>query len=171
LRSPTGRSIGSSRRTHSSSSTIFPARSAHRARSGADHRDLRYGRRGIAAARLLATVLFADIAGSTERVAAIGDNAGIAVHTGARVANLATPGEVLVSQTVRDLVAGSGLAFEDRGSHRLKGVPGERRPIPGCCALKISAVHGRGRNEDFSSSTEAGGGRPPPAPTARCMRI
>jgi class 3 adenylate cyclase len=120
---------------------------------------------------LLCTVLFADIAGSTERVAAIGDNAGIAVHTGARVANLATPGEVLVSQTVRDLVAGSGLAFEDRGSHRLKGVPGERRPIPGCCALKISAVHGRGRNEDFSSSTEAGGGRPPPAPTARCMRI
>jgi class 3 adenylate cyclase len=43
------------------------------------------------------------------------------------VANLATPGEVLVSQTVRDLVAGSGLAFEDRGSHRLKGVPDEWR--------------------------------------------
>jgi len=153
--------------------------------------------------RLLATVLFADIAGSTERVAAIGDNtwrellnefyaqsrevlehyrgreistagdgflatfdgparaircanalggalrplglevrcgihtgecefvgrdlAGIAVHIGARVANLATPGEVLVSQTVRDLVAGSGLAFEDRGSHTLKGVPEEWR--------------------------------------------
>ena len=38
---------------------------------------------------------------------------------------LATPGEVLVSQTVRDLVAGSGLAFEDRGFHRLKGVPDE----------------------------------------------
>jgi class 3 adenylate cyclase len=153
--------------------------------------------------RLLATVLFADIAGSTERVAAIGDDpwrellnefyvqvrevleryrgreistagdgflaafdgparaircadalggavrplglkvrcgihtgeceligrdlAGIAVHIGARVAGLATPGEVLVSQTVRDLVAGSGLAFEDRGSHRLKGVPDEWR--------------------------------------------
>jgi class 3 adenylate cyclase len=153
--------------------------------------------------RLLATVLFADIVGSTERVAAIGDNpwrellnefyvqvrevlqhyrgreistagdgflaafdgparaircanalgdavrplglkvrcgihtgecelighdlAGIAVHIGARVAALATPGEVLVSQTVRDLVAGSGLAFEDRGSHRLKGVPDEWR--------------------------------------------
>jgi class 3 adenylate cyclase len=151
--------------------------------------------------RLLATVLFADIVGSTERVAAIGDNpwrellnefyvqvrevlqhyrgreistagdgflaafdgparaircanalgdavrtlgikvrcgihtgeceligrdlAGIAVHIGARVAALADPGEVLVSQTVRDLVAGSGLAFEDRGSHRLKGVPDE----------------------------------------------
>jgi len=153
--------------------------------------------------RLLATVLFADIVGSTERVAAIGDNpwrellnefyaqvrevlehyrgreistagdgflaafdgparaircanalgsavrplglevrcgihtgeceligrdlAGIAVHIGARVAGLATPGEVLVSQTVRDLVAGSGLAFEDRGSHRLKGVPDQWR--------------------------------------------
>ena len=153
--------------------------------------------------RLLTTVLFADIVGSTERVAAIGDNpwrellnefyvqvrellqhyrgrevstagdgflaafdgparaircanalgdairplgvkvrcgihtgeceligrdlAGIAVHIGARVAALAAPGEVLVSQTVRDLVAGSGLAFEDRGSHRLKGLPDEWR--------------------------------------------
>lgn len=153
--------------------------------------------------RVLATVLFADIAGSTERVAAMGDKpwrellsefyrrtrevlqdhrgreistagdgflatfegparaircasalnnavrslhlkvrcgihtgecelvgddlAGIAVHIGARVAGLATPGEVLVSQTVRDLVAGSGLAFEDRGTHRLKGVPDEWR--------------------------------------------
>ena len=55
------------------------------------------------------------------------DLAGIAVHIGARVAALAAPGEVLVSQTVRDLVAGSGLAFEDRGSHSLKGVPDEWR--------------------------------------------
>jgi class 3 adenylate cyclase len=153
--------------------------------------------------RLLATVLFVDIVGSTERVAAIGDNpwrellnafyvqvrevlqeyrgreistagdgflaafdgparaircasalseavrslglkvrcgihtgeceligndlAGIAVHIGARVAALATPGEVLVSQTVRDLVAGSGLTFQDRGLHTLKGVPDEWR--------------------------------------------
>jgi pimeloyl-ACP methyl ester carboxylesterase len=151
--------------------------------------------------RVLATVLFVDIAGSTERVAAIGDRAwrelleafqakvrevlrhyrgqeidtagdgflmafdgparaircagairdavrgiglevrcglhtgecertgeklaGIAVHTGARVAGFAAPGEVLVSQTVRDLVAGSGLEFESRGTHELKGVPGE----------------------------------------------
>jgi class 3 adenylate cyclase len=151
--------------------------------------------------RVLATVLFADIVGSTERAAALGDNAwrelleafyakarevlqhyrgrevntsgdgllaafdgparaircagairdtvrslglevrcglhtgecelvgkdlaGIAVHIGARVANLAAPGEVLVSQTVRDLVAGSGLVFEERGSHRLRGVPNE----------------------------------------------
>jgi pimeloyl-ACP methyl ester carboxylesterase len=50
---------------------------------------------------------------------------GIAVHTGARVAALAGPGEVLVSSTVKDLVAGSGLEFEDRGRHELKGVPGE----------------------------------------------
>jgi class 3 adenylate cyclase len=55
------------------------------------------------------------------------DLAGIAVHTGARVAGLAAPGEVLVSQTVRDLVAGSGLALEDRGTHALKGVPNEWR--------------------------------------------
>jgi pimeloyl-ACP methyl ester carboxylesterase len=52
---------------------------------------------------------------------------GIAVHTGARVAAKAGPGEVLASSTVRDLVAGSGLEFEDRGSHELKGVPGEWR--------------------------------------------
>jgi class 3 adenylate cyclase/pimeloyl-ACP methyl ester carboxylesterase len=56
-----------------------------------------------------------------------GKVAGIAVHTGARVAANAQPGEVLVSSTVRDLVAGSGLAFEDRGSHELKGIPGEWR--------------------------------------------
>lgn len=151
--------------------------------------------------RVLATVLFVDIAGSTERAAALGDSAwrglleafqakvreslqqyrgreidtagdgflaafdgparaircggairdavrtlgievrcglhtgecertgeklaGIAVHIGARVAGLAAPGEVLVSQTVRDLVAGSGLVFEARGARALKGVPGE----------------------------------------------
>jgi pimeloyl-ACP methyl ester carboxylesterase len=50
---------------------------------------------------------------------------GIAVHIGARVAALGHAGEVLVSSTVRDLVAGSGLRFEDRGTHALKGVPGE----------------------------------------------
>jgi len=45
------------------------------------------------------------------------------VHIGARVAALAGAGEVLVSRTVRDLVAGSGIEFEDRGVHTLKGVP------------------------------------------------
>jgi class 3 adenylate cyclase len=158
-------------------------------------------RHGHEPERVLATVLFVDIAGSTERAAALGDRAwrglleafyakvrealrqyrgreidtagdgllaafdgparaircagvvrdavrplgievrcgvhtgecelageklaGIAVHIGARVAGLAAPGEVLVSQTVRDLVAGSGLMFEARGPHTLRGVPTE----------------------------------------------
>jgi class 3 adenylate cyclase len=50
---------------------------------------------------------------------------GIAVHIGARVAAIAGPGEVLVSRTVKDLVAGSGIELDDRGEHELKGVPGE----------------------------------------------
>ena len=50
---------------------------------------------------------------------------GVAVHIGARVAALAGPGEILVSRTVKDLVAGSALAFEDRGPHALKGVPSD----------------------------------------------
>jgi class 3 adenylate cyclase len=50
---------------------------------------------------------------------------GLAVHIGARVAAAAGPGEVLVSSTVKDLVAGSGLQFQDRGVQTLKGVPGE----------------------------------------------
>jgi pimeloyl-ACP methyl ester carboxylesterase/class 3 adenylate cyclase len=54
-----------------------------------------------------------------------GKVAGIAVHTGARVASNAQPGEVLVSSTVKDLVAGSGIAFHDRGLHKLKGIPGK----------------------------------------------
>ncbi|MFM7532960.1 MAG: adenylate/guanylate cyclase domain-containing protein [Rubrivivax sp.] len=58
----------------------------------------------------------------------IGDKlGGIAVHTGARVAAAAQADEILVTGTVRDLVAGSGLRFDDRGSHSLKGVPGEWR--------------------------------------------
>jgi class 3 adenylate cyclase len=56
-----------------------------------------------------------------------GKVAGLAVSIGARVAAQAGPGEVLVSQTVKDLVAGSGIAFEDRGEAELKGVPGEWR--------------------------------------------
>ncbi|MCH7835430.1 MAG: adenylate/guanylate cyclase domain-containing protein [Chloroflexi bacterium] len=55
------------------------------------------------------------------------DVSGIAVHIGARVAAEATAGEVLVSSTVKDLVAGSGIGFEDRGHHALKGVPEEWR--------------------------------------------
>jgi class 3 adenylate cyclase len=56
-----------------------------------------------------------------------GDIRGIAVHLGARVAGAAGPGEVLVSSSVRDLVAGSGLSFVDRGMHHLKGIAEERR--------------------------------------------
>jgi class 3 adenylate cyclase len=51
-----------------------------------------------------------------------GKAGGIAVHIGARVASLAEPGEVIVSSTVKDLVAGSGIEFEDRGEHQLKGI-------------------------------------------------
>jgi class 3 adenylate cyclase len=56
-----------------------------------------------------------------------GDVAGIAVHIAARVIALAAAGEVLVSSTVRDLVVGSSLSFDDRGVHALRGVPGEWR--------------------------------------------
>jgi class 3 adenylate cyclase len=52
------------------------------------------------------------------------DVSGVAVHIAARVAALAGPGEVLVSRTVTDLVVGSGIEFDDRGEHELKGVPG-----------------------------------------------
>jgi class 3 adenylate cyclase/pimeloyl-ACP methyl ester carboxylesterase len=54
---------------------------------------------------------------------------GIAVHIASRVSALAGPGEILVSNTVKDLVAGSGLHFSDRGSHTLKGVPGKWRVL------------------------------------------
>jgi class 3 adenylate cyclase len=55
------------------------------------------------------------------------DLGGIAMHIGARIADCADPGEVLVSRTVKDLVFGSGIEFEDRGARSLKGVPGEWR--------------------------------------------
>ena len=55
------------------------------------------------------------------------DVGGVGVHLGQRVAALAGPGEVLVSSTVKDLVVGSDIAFDDRGKHALKGIPGEWR--------------------------------------------
>ncbi len=61
--------------------------------------------------------------GECEKVG--GDIGGIAVHIGARVASLAASGEVLVSQTVKDIIAGSGITLEDRGGAVLKGLPGE----------------------------------------------
>ncbi len=63
--------------------------------------------------------------GEVEMIA--GDVGGIAVHIGARVGATAVPGEVLVSGTVKDLVVGSGIAFEDRGAHELRGIPGHWR--------------------------------------------
>ena len=59
-----------------------------------------------------------------------GKYAGLTVSIGARVASNAQPSEVLVSRTVKDLVAGSGLSFEDRGEHELKGGP-DRRHLHG----------------------------------------
>jgi len=53
------------------------------------------------------------------------DVGGMAVHIGARIGALGGPGEVLTSSTVKDLVVGSGIEFSERGSHSLRGVPGE----------------------------------------------
>jgi class 3 adenylate cyclase len=64
----------------------------------------------------------------TGEIEVMGDDVGgLAVHIGARVSAIAAPGEVLVSGTVRDLVVGSGIAFADRGTCELRGVPGEWR--------------------------------------------
>ncbi len=57
------------------------------------------------------------------------DIGGIAVHIAARISGLAAAGEILVTSTVRDLVAGSGLAFDDRGEHELKGLTGAWRAL------------------------------------------
>ena len=81
--------------------------------------------------------------GECERVD--GKVGGIAVATGARVAAAAPPGEVLVSSTVKDLVAGSGIEFEDRGTRELKGVPGEWRLYAAAAAATES---GRRRAPD-----------------------
>lgn len=64
----------------------------------------------------------------TGEIELLGDDiAGIAVHTAQRVASLAGPGQVLVSRTVADLLAGSEIEFHDHGEHELKGVPGTWR--------------------------------------------
>jgi class 3 adenylate cyclase len=91
-----------------------PARAIHCARSISEN------------ARRLGVDLRAGL--HTGECEVMGDDVGgIAVHIGARVAGLAPPDEVLVSRTVTDLVAGSGIEFDDRGAHALKGVPGEWR--------------------------------------------
>jgi class 3 adenylate cyclase len=89
-----------------------------------------------------------------------GEISGIAVHIAARIAETAHPGEACVSRTVRDLVAGSGLVFEDRGIHRLRGVPEEIRlyamPQLGASinaqfvSLEIGQVHTPVQGHDFT---------------------
>jgi class 3 adenylate cyclase len=64
----------------------------------------------------------------TGEIAVVGGNArGVAVHAAARISGLAGPGEILVSGTTRDLLDGSGLRFDDRGLHELKGIDGSRQ--------------------------------------------
>ena len=81
--------------------------------------------RAIRCARAIGEVRAGLHTGECERVD--GKIGGLAVNIGARVAAAAGPGEVLASSTVRDLVAGTAVGFEDRGAHELKGVPGEWR--------------------------------------------
>jgi len=73
-----------------------------------------------------------------------GEVRGIAVHTGARVAALAGAGEILVSRTIRDLVAGAPVRLESRGTHELKGVPGSwRYSRPAAEASRTGGCGGR----------------------------
>jgi class 3 adenylate cyclase len=86
----------------------------------------------------------------TGEIELIGDDVGgIAVHIGARVIATAEPGEVLVSSTVKDLVVGSGITFESRGEHELKGVPGVWR-------LWAVASPEQAQPAPAASATEAG---------------
>jgi len=57
------------------------------------------------------------------------DLSGVSVHTAERVSALARPGEILVTSTVRDMVAGSGITFNERGLHTLKGLPDKRQVL------------------------------------------
>jgi class 3 adenylate cyclase/pimeloyl-ACP methyl ester carboxylesterase len=85
----------------------------------------------------------------------IGDDVGgMAVHIGARVAARAAPGEVLVSSTVKDLVVGSGIEFADRGSHELKGVPGEWRLLAVADHLPTSSQTAPVQRDDFAPNAE-----------------
>jgi class 3 adenylate cyclase len=89
-------------------------------------RGIRCAREAVRGARELGLELRAGLhTGECELTE--GDVAGIAVHIGARVGASAGPGEVLVSSTVKDLVVGADFDFDDRGTHTLKGVPGEWR--------------------------------------------
>jgi len=85
-------------------------------------------RAGVAARDVLKTVDLEIRAGihAGEVSLAAGDIRGLPVHLAARIMALGGPGEILVSSTVRDLLDGTSLAFEDRGTHELKGIPGAR---------------------------------------------
>lgn len=85
----------------------------------------------------------------------IGDDlGGMAVHIGARVAARASRGEVLVSSTVKDLVVGSGIDFADRGSHELKGVPGEWRLLAVADHRAAPPLAATGRRDDVAPNSE-----------------
>jgi class 3 adenylate cyclase len=89
---------------------------------------------------------------------------GVTVHLGARLASIARPGEVLVSATVRDVVAGGGLTFVDRGLYQLRGVPGRRRlfavqlrdghPADGSSAARSRAAVGVSRRRPERSRVD-----------------
>jgi class 3 adenylate cyclase/streptogramin lyase len=92
---------------------------------------------------------------------------GLAVNAGARLMSQARPGEVLVSGVMRDLVAGSGFTFEDRGSRTLKGIPGEWH------VFAVSAVEGATRQSSLKPAKAAelrGSIRPPPLMKRRVGR-
>jgi class 3 adenylate cyclase len=76
--------------------------------------------------------------------------AGIAVNIGARVAALAEPGEILVTSTVRDLVAGAGLSFDERGEHSLKGIPGVWRLYAHRAGADVAGHGARRRSKPVS---------------------
>jgi class 3 adenylate cyclase len=88
------------------------------------------------------------------------DIGGIGVHIAARVAAQAGPSEILVSQTVTDLVAGSGIRFEPRGARELKGVPGT---WPLNAVLRASSRASPAPAPSRTDTEPVGVGRPPPA--------
>ena len=90
------------------------------------------------------------------------DIGGIGVHIGARVSALAGPNQVLVSSTLRDLVIGSGLEFEDRGAHQLKGVPGEMAAVCRHLCLKALRRFRTATGRRRSSGARGSGGRSSP---------
>jgi class 3 adenylate cyclase len=91
----------------------------------------------------------------------VDDIAGLAVHIGGRISALAGEGEILVSSTVKDLVVGSGLEFDDRGTRELKGVPGEWRVFalraeesPGSVVGHVHALRSRVPDVDAEPSLD-----------------